>query len=152
MPGSPGYKEREEMHLYFAYGSNLNIGQMEMRCPTAHGIAPAILPGWSLHFRGPLDIEEKENSYVPGYLFTIDDACLAALDIYEGYPRLYDRIIVTVKILKKSCAALVYTMVQKGTPRGPSPHYWETVIEGYQQRGLQGYCLSHLQTALQESK
>ena len=34
--------------LYFAYGSNLNVGQMKQRCPDSAGVSTAVLNGWKL--------------------------------------------------------------------------------------------------------
>lgn len=37
--------------LYFAYGSNINLNQMEHRCPDASVVGPVTLEGWELLFR-----------------------------------------------------------------------------------------------------
>ena len=37
---------------YIAYGSNLNIQQMQMRCPYAAVLGTAELDGWELLFKG----------------------------------------------------------------------------------------------------
>ena len=36
--------------LYFAYGSNLNLGQMQNRCPDSVPVARVILKGYQLCF------------------------------------------------------------------------------------------------------
>ena len=38
--------------LYFAYGSNINLEQMAVRCPAAQVVGPAVLVGLVLLFRG----------------------------------------------------------------------------------------------------
>ena len=38
--------------LYFAYGSNINLEQMAIRCPAAQVVGPAVLDGYELLFRG----------------------------------------------------------------------------------------------------
>ena len=38
--------------LYFAYGSNINLEQMAVRCPAAQVVGPAVLDGYELLFRG----------------------------------------------------------------------------------------------------
>lgn len=38
--------------LYFAYGSNINLEQMAVRCPAALMVGPAVLDGYELLFRG----------------------------------------------------------------------------------------------------
>ena len=37
---------------YIAYGSNLNVPQMRMRCPHATILGTANLKGWELLFKG----------------------------------------------------------------------------------------------------
>ena len=44
---------------YIAYGSNLNVQQMQMRGPHAKGVGAATLEGWGLVFKG-----RKTGSYV----------------------------------------------------------------------------------------
>ena len=55
---------------YIAYGSNLNVGQMRMRCPHATILGTANLKGWELLFKGSktgsyLTIEKSEGGTVP---------------------------------------------------------------------------------------
>ena len=38
--------------LYFAYGSNINLNQMEHRCPDASVVGPVFLDNYELLFRG----------------------------------------------------------------------------------------------------
>ena len=38
--------------LYFAYGSNINLEQMNWRCPEAEVFGAAVLEGYELLFRG----------------------------------------------------------------------------------------------------
>jgi len=59
-----------EKRYYIAYGSNLNIGQMRMRCPQARIIGTSEIPDYQLLFKGSrtgsyLTIEKKEGSTVP---------------------------------------------------------------------------------------
>ena len=41
-----------EETLYFAYGSNINLEQMEHRCPDAQLVGPVTLQNYELQFRG----------------------------------------------------------------------------------------------------
>lgn len=43
-----------EEKLYFAYGSNINLDQMDMRCPDARVVGTVVLEGYELLFRGNL--------------------------------------------------------------------------------------------------
>lgn len=63
--------------LYIAYGSNLNVRQMETRCPNAKILGTAKLKGWELLFKGSksgsyLTIEKKENVIVPVVIWKVD--------------------------------------------------------------------------------
>ena len=41
-----------EKPLYFAYGSNINLDQMQYRCPDATVYGQAVLDNYDLRFRG----------------------------------------------------------------------------------------------------
>ena len=41
-----------EKPLYFAYGSNINLDQMQYRCPDATVRGQAVLDNYDLRFRG----------------------------------------------------------------------------------------------------
>ena len=58
---------------YIAYGSNLNVRQMRMRCPTARRIGTSELKGYELLFKGSktgsyLTVEKRPGSSVYGKL------------------------------------------------------------------------------------
>ncbi len=77
---------------YFAYGSNLNFGQMSYRCPEATVVGTAKLDGYELAFRrGYLTILPKEGSTVEGLIWSITDHDESQLNCYEGYPMFYDK-------------------------------------------------------------
>ena len=48
-----------EKRYYIAYGSNLNVRQMRMRCPTARIIGTSVLKDYELLFKG-----SKTGSYL----------------------------------------------------------------------------------------
>src|SRR5699024_12226219 len=84
--------------LYFAYGSNLNLGQMAVRCPMAQLVCRAVLEGYELAFRcGVLTILPKEGGRIDGILWKVNDRDERALDRYEGYPHLYTKESLTVQ-------------------------------------------------------
>lgn len=79
---------------YIAYGSNLNIRQMKMRCPNALLLGTATLDGWELLFKGSqtgsyLTIEKCKGGEVPIAIWSVTVSDEAALDRYEGYPTFY---------------------------------------------------------------
>ena len=80
--------------LYVAYGSNLNIAQMALRCPTAHIYGTGLLNNWELIYRGSMTgsyatIRRRKGSAVPVVVWSIMENDEKSLDIYEGYPRFY---------------------------------------------------------------
>ena len=79
---------------YIAYGSNLNIRQMRIRCPHARVIGTAVINDYELLFKGSrtgayLTIEPKEGGEVPVVVWEVTESDEAALDRYEGYPVFY---------------------------------------------------------------
>ena len=80
-----------EKRYYIAYGSNLNIRQMRMRCPSARIIGTSEIPDYELLFKGSktgsyLTIEPKDGSTVPVAAWEVTAEDEAALDRYEDTP------------------------------------------------------------------
>ena len=121
---------------YIAYGSNLNKAQMKRRCPTAMPFATATLENYELLFRGKRDcavatIESKSGEKVPVAIWEITDMDEKSLDRYEGYPYLYRKEELEVKIDNEKIKAMVYIM-NEGRPIGtPSCYYYSTIRQGY---------------------
>lgn len=83
-----------EKRYYIAYGSNLNIPQMRMRCPGARIIGTSVIEGYRLLFKGSrtgsyLTIEPQEGACVPVAAWEVSAENEAALDCYEGFPTFY---------------------------------------------------------------
>ena len=83
-----------EKRYYVAYGSNLNVRQMLMRCPEARRIGTSVIQDYRLMFKGSktgsyLTIEPEAGYEVPVGIWSVTDADEAALDRYEGYPHFY---------------------------------------------------------------
>ena len=122
--------------LYAAYGSNLNLAQMAHRCPTAQVVGQSELTGRRLLFRGPhanavATVEPRAGSKVPVLVWEITPTDEAALDRYEGFPYLYRKERVKVKLNGKTVTAMVYVM-NDGRPLGqPSCYYYTSILEGY---------------------
>lgn len=125
---------------YFAYGSNLNFEGMAGRCADAVPAGTATLEGWALTFRGVADIERAAGKLTHGALWGISDRDLERLDRYEGYPSLYRRRLVSVRVGERVVGALTYVM--DDDYRGlPSPYYYETIERGYEQWDLPHFAL-----------
>jgi gamma-glutamylcyclotransferase (GGCT)/AIG2-like uncharacterized protein YtfP len=86
------------------------------------------------------NVYESQDSITMGILWEIDDAVLAGLDIREGYPTFYTRLVVDVEHQGKTKQAWVYTMTPENRDRlkneKPSQHYLSSVVEGYATDGL----------------
>lgn len=119
--------------LYFAYGSNLNLGQMAVRCPQAGVVGKAVLEGYELAFRrGVLTVLPKEGGRVNGLLWRINAWDELTLDRYEGYPHLYTKELLPVQTDSGPQTVVAYVMTapycEKVQP--PSATYLQTVLDG----------------------
>jgi len=125
---------------YFAYGSNLDLGQMQFRCKFAKPIGTAELHDYELRFNGVADVAPRKGEKVVGGLWRITNRCLKALDLYEGYPHLYDRKVVeVVDEFGDIVEALVYIMQpthRRSVANLPSRFYFEVIERGYADFGL----------------
>ena len=120
---------------YFAYGSNLNLEGMKARCADCVPAGTATLDDWSLTFRGVADIERLQGRRTYGALWGISDRDLERLDSYEGYPRVYRRRLVSVRVGEREVGALTYVMDDDYVGL-PSSFYYETIRQGYEQWDL----------------
>lgn len=129
-----------ENTLYFAYGSNINLDQMDYRCPDAEVVGPVSLENYELLFRagGVATIAPKEGGKVHGLLWSITPECERSLDRYEGYPRFYKKKEVTVRDgLGRELFVMAYVMDERyRQPAIPSNAYYNGILEGYRQNGL----------------
>ena len=136
-----------EKRYYIAYGSNLNVHQMRMRCPSARRIGTAELEGYTLLFKGSktgsyLTVEKKTDSSVPVGVWEVTPEDEKALDRYEGYPNFYYKKELTLpikgirtgKIRKRR--VFVYIMHENRPIGIPSIHYMQTCIQGYDDFGF----------------
>lgn len=117
--------------LYFAYGSNLNMIQMKGRCSDSHPVAKVKLKDYKLVFNRVADIVESKGDIVYGAIYEVSSMDIKCLDRYEGYPRLYTKINVTVEDeFGETYDAFVYVMNSKG--RGePQENYYNIIKQGF---------------------
>lgn len=131
--------------LYFAYGSNMNLEQMDFRCPAAKAVGTVRLEDYRLAFCGKASgcgvatILPEEGSHVEGVLWEITPECEKSLDRYEGYPHLYGKKIVCVKDQAGiETKVMAYTMnaPYKEHPSEPSCLYLDGILEGCRQNSI----------------
>jgi len=127
--------------LYIAYGSNLNLRQMAVRCPTAKVVGASELKDYELLFRGGrrgavATVEPKEGCNVPVLIWKLKERDLLALDRYEGWPSFYRKELHDVELGGKSIPAMVYVMNGGHDLGSPSDYYYNTIREGYESAGF----------------
>lgn len=141
--------KREEERLYIAYGSNLNLPQMEKRCPGATVVGTSEVRGYELLFRGVATIEPRKNASVPVLLWKISPRNEKALDRYEGWPHLYRKENMEVEIEGKNVSAMVYVMNDGRQAAMPHSGYYHVIAEGYRTAGMDMHVLEQ---ALERTK
>ena len=131
----------ENKKCYIAYGSNLNLPQMAERCPTAKVLGASSMKDWQLLFRGPhggavATVEPYKGSSVPVLVWEISETDENALDRYEGWPYLYRKEMVKIKLGGKTINALVYLMNEGKPLNQPSSYYYSVIYDGYKSAGF----------------
>lgn len=127
---------------YLAYGSNLNVEQMKHRCPGAEIIGMTWLNDYRITFRGNsrsgvANIEPRKGSRVPVGIWSITQSDERSLDIYEGYPVLYDKHEMAVELpTGRKVSAIVYIMTPGRRWAPPYPGYLQTIKQGYEDFGF----------------
>ena len=129
-------------YFYLAYGSNLNVRQMKLRCPTARVVGIAEIKDYELLFKGSktgsyLTIEPKEGGIVPVAVWEVQEQDVRLLDRYEGWPRFYYKKDMEIRYKgirtgrHRTVTAFVYIMHEDREIGIPSNRYISTCIEGY---------------------
>jgi len=132
---------------YIAYGSNLNIRQMRMRCPSARIIGTSEIPDYELLFKGSktgsyLTIEPKKGSRVPVAAWEVSAEDEQALDRYEGFPTFYYKkeMLLPIKGIRSGKIrrrnTFVYIMHEDRVLGMPSNFYMQTCLSGYKSFGF----------------
>ena len=132
---------------YLAYGSNLNIAQMQHRCPTAKPVGTAVIRDYELLFKGSktgayLTIEPQKGSYVPVGVWEVTADDESKLDLYEGYPAFYYKKEIRLPIEffdgrgTAEKTAFVYIMHEERLLGVPSRYYIQVCRQGYHDFGF----------------
>lgn len=145
-----------EKRYYIAYGSNLNMVQMRMRCPGARVIGTSVIPDYELLFKGSktgayLTIEPKKGESVPVAVWAVTEADEEALDHYEGYPSFYYKkeMELPIRGIKsgkiRNRTVFVYIMHENRPIGVPSLRYVSTCLQGYIDFGFDEHFLAEAQ-------
>ncbi len=139
--------------IYFAYGSNMNPGQMAERCPEARTIGVARLVDYCLCFPrmsasrrcASAGIEPRPGNAVWGVLYDVPEADMTVLNYHEGYdpkgpPAQNRHVLKEVTVLRiggsEPVKAMTYFAIPDGTTSPPSVAYMNTIIDGALYHGL----------------
>ena len=131
-----------ETKYYIAYGSNLNKAQMRRRCPDAEIAGTGFLDNSRLRFRrGVLDVAPEQGQRVPVAVWKVSASDERALDVYEGFPRLYRKESLSIRMTdaktgaKRTVGAFIYLM-NRGEDSLPTAVYFHTCMQGYRDFGF----------------
>lgn len=141
--------EKENKHYYFGYGANTSIKSMARRCPQSKSLGAAVLPGWRLRFAYHADIVQDSLSHTNGVLWSITDKCLESLDSFEGFPEYYTRKFLSVSQGDSRVESWVYVMTPGFYNQLPSDSYFNLLVEGYEEHGIN---LEQIYKAVNESR
>lgn len=129
--------------IYFAYGSNLSSTQMAQRCPDSIAMGMAWLPGWDWiinerHYANIVQVpastggksgHAREYAGVYGLLYRLPPEDEATLDLCEGVPWAYQKVMLNVTALDgrgnevEEVETLVYVDSHNVKPDAPKPEY-----------------------------
>lgn len=123
--------------IYFAYGSNLNLRNMKKMGPGIKCIGKTFLNDYRLVYKGIcsfdsyLTIEPCKDKRVPIGVYKISKLNEFLLDRYEGYPILYSKSKIQVKLYGKIISGMIYIMKPKYDYNIPSLEYIKMCKQGY---------------------
>ncbi len=126
--------------LYFAYGSNMDTGQMAHRCPGARKVGIALLNGYRfiINSRGVASVVPDKEHIVKGVVWEISPKDVESLDLYEGiasglYRKVYMQVVLWETI--ESELALVY-IAKDEVPGKSREGYLDSIISAAKDHGL----------------
>jgi len=128
----PATRRNQRSKHYFAYGSNMHIPSMRIRCPRARLIGTASLGDWEffINAQGYASIRGVESAVVHGALWTVGPREESALDFYEDVSsRLYQRIRVDVAMPGCRLGNVLTYVATNQKPGRPRAGYMRLVHE-----------------------
>ena len=138
---------------YVAYGSNMNLEQMAVRCPGARLIGTGLLHGYRLEFNRHATIVPTNDPgvAVPVAVWEITAQHEDRLDSYEGFPRYYRKLSCTVDLAEgEQIKGMVYQMCSFDY-FPPNETYFAGIRDAYESLGLRSEIKQVLQPALMRS-
>lgn len=113
---------------------------MADRCPDAKLLGVSQIDGYALEFHGGwgavATIVPREDSRVPVVLWEISERDERNLDRYEGWGSLYFKKDFKVYLGKRKVSAFAYIMASGYDIGILSEYYYNTILEGYTDNGI----------------
>lgn len=121
---------------YLAYGMNTNLEGMARRCPLAISLGKVVLNDHALRFRFHADAECCPGADMECVLWDITSECEKSLDALESFPEYYKKKMVRVSFGGREIEAMIYYMASQEGLMTPSQDYYNNVMIGYWQHGI----------------
>ncbi len=149
------FPSKPPMTLYFAYGSNMDPGQMKQRCPKSIQVGPALLPDYRLAFAGyssargggVATVLFNRKHTTPGIVWMMTAIDMAALDRFEGVPHQYRRTLVEVRLGEQNALAMTYKL-KNNDANAPRRPYLERIQNIYRQQNWDTSLLERIKPCL----
>ena len=137
---------------YIAYGSNMSLKQMKVRCPGARYIGAGWLEDARLEYYRHATVESAPGQSVPAAVWEIGPAEEALLDEYEDYPGYYLKTTMAVCMPDGSrIEGMVYVM-RRIEPVMPGEAYVAGIEDAYRELGFGTEVAAVLDPALERAR
>lgn len=115
---------------YFAYGSNMDLVQMQDRCPSARPLGSALLDQhrFQIDGRGFASVTPCAGARVHGIVWEITESDEVSLDQYEEVPDMYVKQHRSVQFNGRVEFMLIYVSTDHSSRSGPS-EYLDRIID-----------------------
>lgn len=140
---------RKDRQYYFAYGSNMNPGQMAERCIAARVVCVACLPGYRLAFYGrnrvwdggQETVVQELGQQMWGVLYELTFGDAISLDVWssvrlDGGGAYFHYPVQVVDAAGREHTAVLYKKDVLGPPVPPSSQYLAHIVTGAAANGL----------------
>ena len=138
---------------YIAYGSNMIVDQMLLRCPDAGLIGTGYISGARLEFYRHATVEKTGDSRdrVPVALWEINESDERNLDWYEGFPAYYIKEEWPVHMSDGSDDSGMIYLMKQICHSPPADDYYDGIADAYRSLGFESLISTVLKPALERS-
>ncbi len=115
---------------YFAYGSNMDLAQMQQRCPGARVLGSAVLVGYrfGINARGYATVIPDPLQKVHGLVWMITPLHQMTLDHHESVPDHYTRQTMPIQWPQGDQHDMLIYVAVNASPGRPQPGYLEKIM------------------------